>query len=102
MLHLLVKMDLIRPTNEDPQRYLPTHTLNNTSVVIIRERIRNFSPEPIKVTHHSKNRDVLRQFLKSADTTLQENLGGITFGDLSERSKESKESGKSAKTPTDK
>lgn len=101
MLNLLGKMDLIRPTNEDPQRYLPTNTLNNVSVVTIRERIRNFSPEAIKIHYHSKNRDVLRQFLKSADTMLQENLGGVTFGDLSERSQQNKEIEKSAKTPTD-
>jgi membrane protein len=102
MLRLLGKMDLIRPTNEDPQRYLPTHTLNNASVVVVRERIRNFSPEPVKVTYHSKNRDVLHQFLKSADTTLQENLGSMTFGDLSDQSKKSQAPEESAKTPTDK
>ncbi|MDX1489679.1 MAG: YihY/virulence factor BrkB family protein [Pseudohongiellaceae bacterium] len=82
IINMLCEMDLIRATDEDPTRYLPTHALSDASVIELRDSIRRFTPEPIIRAHHSRTRDLIKQFLKSADDTLLQEIGEIKFSDL--------------------
>ena len=102
IIRLLCKMDLIRSTNDDPLRYLPTRALDDFSIIEIRARIRAFSPEQVSLAKQTKTRDLLKGFMTSIDETLERELATMKFSDLEKKIDKSKTQKEGAKSPDDK
>src|SRR5690606_39596409 len=74
--------DLIRPTNEDPQRYLPSGTIDHCTVVALRDSIRRYRPDTIEEGINIHARQQIQTFLSDADRVLDSKLGDLRFVDL--------------------
>lgn len=84
ILKLLCGLGFIRPTNEDPQRYLPSGTIDHCTVVALRDSIRRYRPEVMDEGSAIQARQQIQEFLGNADRVVDGKLGALRFIDLVE------------------
>ncbi len=81
-LLLLCNIGFVKPTNEDPMRYLPTGTVEKCTIVELRDQIRTYTPEFSGLGESVSARTRMRGFLNDADKILEEEMGELRFSDL--------------------
>lgn len=81
-LLLLCNIGFVKPTNEDPMRYLPTGSIENCALVEMRDQIRNYTPEFSGLGESVSARTRIRGFLDDTDKVLEHEMGKLLFSDL--------------------
>ncbi|MES3008189.1 MAG: YihY/virulence factor BrkB family protein [Pseudomonadota bacterium] len=81
ILALLHDIDFIRPTHEDPEKYLPSGAVEDCTVMAIREKIRTFTRDS-RSSGSSAVRRKIHILLTEADTLLEQQMGELRFIDL--------------------
>ncbi len=81
ILALLRDIDFIRPTHEDPEKYLPSSAVEDLTVIAIRERIRAFTRSAAN-DRPCTARTRIHKVLAEADTLLERQMGDLRFVDL--------------------
>jgi membrane protein len=80
---VLTAIDFIRSTNEDPARFLPCGSVEEFTVLELRERIRNYADELVHTNIRPPAAQMrINQFLQDAEHALQEKMGHERFLDL--------------------
>ena len=82
ILKTLCGLCFIRPTNEEPQRYLPSGAIDHCTVVALRDSIRRYRPDTIDEGSPIHARQQIQTFLSDADRVLDGKLGDLRFLDL--------------------
>lgn len=81
ILALLCDIDFIRPTHEDPEKYLPSGAVEDCTVMTVREKIRHFTRDT-STPGSCASRKKVQRLLKEADALLQQQMGNVRFIDL--------------------
>src|SRR5690606_30717308 len=84
ILKLLCGLGFICPTNEDPQRYLPSGAIDRCTIVALRDSIRRYRPETVQDGDDIHARQQIKEFLSDADRVVDGKLGDLRFIDLVE------------------
>ncbi|MDP1931204.1 MAG: YihY/virulence factor BrkB family protein [Gammaproteobacteria bacterium] len=85
IITLLERIDFIRPTNEDPENYLPSGSVEDCTVAELRQKIRNYSPEFSGAGSTVAARVKIKEFISDTDKLIDNNMGTIKFVDLTRK-----------------
>lgn len=88
IIELLQNIDFIRPTNEEPLKYLPTGSVEDCTVAALRLKIRNYSPEFSGAGSTVAARVRIKEFIGETDQLIEDSMGSIRFLDLAEKPSE--------------
>lgn len=80
-LDSLLQIGLISETAGDPPRYLPTHSLNNSSMVDIWKALRSANSDELDPLGDSQEMQRIREFQAQLDATIEKQMGNVRIAE---------------------
>ncbi|NKB31936.1 MAG: YihY family inner membrane protein [Pseudomonadales bacterium] len=75
----LQKINLITATNDNPPRYLPTHSVTDCTIVEIWQAIRNLNTDEISQLTNSSDLELIQNFQSELESVVSRELGTKKF-----------------------
>lgn len=80
-LETLLAIDLITATDDEPPRFLPSHSIEDCTLVGIWQTLRNFNADTLSTNTSSSELQTIEQFQQEIQSIVNEQLGGKKFLD---------------------
>jgi len=79
VLDTLLGIGFIIPTNQEPERYLPTGAVAERTIETIWKELRHYVPDPVARTKFIRKIKPVQEFLESVEAGVTEHLSTETF-----------------------
>jgi len=83
-LNLLLKIGMLTETASDPLRYLPTHSVSDSTLADTWKELRNVNADDIDPLGDSAEMQRIKAFQQSLDATIERELGSLHFAERKE------------------
>ena len=80
-LTLLQQIGMLTETSSDPPRYLPTHSVSESTLVDTWKALRHVNADDIDPLGNSPQMQRVREFQQAMDTTIERELGNLHFAE---------------------
>jgi len=81
-LSLLISINFIRTTDEQPRSYLPVNSVQSVRINDIRHRLREYAPDGRDIRHRCQEQQAMHAFLGEFHKVSDEEFGQMTFAEL--------------------
>lgn len=80
-LALLLHIGMLTETSSDPPRYLPTHSVSDSTLVDTWKALRNVNADAIDPLGNSPEMQRVKEFQQALDATIERELGNLHFAE---------------------
>jgi hypothetical protein len=81
-LSLLISINFIRTTDDQPRSYLPVNSVESVRINDIRHRLREYAPDGRDIRHRCQEQRAMHMFLDEFHKESDTEFGQMTFAEL--------------------